>query len=79
MISDHPKRFEFDSVAKFNYLHYHTLEHVFRTALYNGSIVFLNNASVNVIRVSVDILISMSEHISVRCNNGGLKRMIIWH
>ena len=30
-------------------------------------------------RVSVDILISKSEHISVKCNNGALKRMIIWH
>ena len=79
MISDHPKRFEFNSAAKFYHRHYHSLKHIFRIVLYNGSIVFLNNASVNVIRVSVEILISMSEHISVRCNNGGLKRMIIWH
>ena len=74
MISDHPKRFEFNSAAKFYHRHYHSLKHIFRIVLYNGSIVFLNNDP-----CICGYLISKSEHISVRYNNGGLKRMIIWH
>ena len=96
MISDHPERFEITSAAKFYHLHYHIVGHIFRSVLYNGSIVFeqcfcikyrikvflqnftMFNNHKNIFkselsqvytRVSVDILISKSDHIFVGCNN----------